>query len=113
MERVFQQAVSIPYRKTVEVGDGIRFRFQEAGHILGSALVHAGAQGPAGPKTVTFTGDLGRRGMPLLKQAGDVPPADLLICESTYGNRQHEPIAGTIAKLYTAVNRTIERGGKR
>jgi metallo-beta-lactamase family protein len=112
VERVFTQAVSVPYRKEVEAGNGTRFRFQEAGHILGSALVHAVAQGPAGPKSVTFTGDLGRRGMPLLKQAGDVPPADLLICESTYGNRQHEPIAGTIAKLYTAVNRTIERGGK-
>ena len=112
VERVLQQSVSVPYGREIDVGRGMRFRFQEAGHILGSALVHAVAQGPSGTKTLTFTGDLGRRGMPLLKQAAPVPPADLLICESTYGNRQHEPIEGTIAKLYTAVNRTIDRGGK-
>jgi metallo-beta-lactamase family protein len=112
VEKTLQQAIGVPYNKEVHVGNSIRFRFHEAGHILGSAMVHAVAEGPDGPKSVTFTGDLGRRGMPLLKPSAAVPPADLLICESTYGNRKHEPIAGTIAKLYDAVNRTIARGGK-
>jgi len=112
VERVLQQAVSVPYGRETEVGRDVTFRFSEAGHILGSALIHAKCKGPNGTRTLTFSGDLGRRGMPLLKQASAVPAGDLLICESTYGNRQHEPIAGTVTKLYETVNRTIERGGK-
>jgi metallo-beta-lactamase family protein len=112
VEKTLKQAVSVPYGQETTVGDDIRFRFSEAGHILGSAMVHAIAEGPNGPRSVTFTGDLGRRGMPLLKPSAPVPPADLLICESTYGNRQHEPIAGTVAKLYDVINRTTARGGK-
>ena len=111
VEKVLSLAVGVPYGKTVEA-NGIRFRFLEAGHILGSAMVHATAPGPSGERSVTFTGDLGRRGMPLLKQAKDVPPADMLICESTYGNRRHEPIEGTVQKLYAAIRATVERGGK-
>ncbi len=105
------QCVSVPYGKTVEAGE-TRFHFLEAGHILGSAMVHAAAAGPGGERSVTFTGDLGRRGMPMLKQAKEVPAADMLICESTYGNRRHDPIEGTVQKLYAAVRATIDRGGK-
>ena len=112
VEHVLQQTVSVPYGKEMEIGRGIRFRMTEAGHILGSAMVHTIAESPRGPRTLTFSGDLGRRGMPLLKQAGVIPPADLLICESTYGNRLHEPIDGTIVKLYETIRRTIARGGK-
>ncbi|MGL6075733.1 MAG: MBL fold metallo-hydrolase [Fimbriiglobus sp.] len=112
VEKALKQAINVPYGEEIDVGPKIRFRFAEAGHILGSAMVHAEADGPNGTRTVTFTGDLGRRGMPLLKPTAEVPPADLLICESTYGNRKHEPLDGTIAKLYDAVNRTVARGGK-
>ena len=111
VEKVLAQAVSVPYGKPVEAGD-VRFKFLEAGHILGSAMVHAVARGPGRDRSVTFSGDLGRRGMPMLKQAKDVPAADMLICESTYGNRKHEPIEGTVQKLFAAVRATIGRGGK-
>ncbi len=111
VDRALGQAVGVPYGKDVDAA-GVRFKFLEAGHILGSAMVHAVAPGRNGDRSVTFTGDLGRRGMPLLKQAKDVPPADMLICESTYGNRRHEPIDGTVQKLYAAIRATIDRGGK-
>jgi metallo-beta-lactamase family protein len=90
----------------------VRFKFTEAGHILGSASVHLTADGPDRPRTLTFSGDLGRRGLPLLKEAAPIPPADLLVCESTYGNRLHVPIDETVEKLYAKVRETVARGGK-
>lgn len=112
VERTFDQIVAVPYGRQMEAGRGIRFRFHEAGHILGSALVHLTIDEAGQTRTVTFSGDLGRRELPLLKSAGDIPPADLLVCESTYGNRFHEPVAGTIDKLYAVVRDTYARGGK-
>ena len=112
VDRAFEQLVSVPFGKEVDVGRGVRFRFHEAGHILGSAMVHATVDGPRRPRTLTFSGDLGRRGVPLLKATSDIPPADLLVCESTYGNRTHVPLGETVSKLYAAVRATIARGGK-
>jgi len=112
VDRALEQVVPVPYGKEVEVTRGVRFYFAEAGHVLGSALVHATFDAPDRPRTLTFTGDLGRRGMPLLKQAAPVPPADVLVCESTYGNRTHVSLSATIDKLYEAVRTTAARGGK-
>jgi metallo-beta-lactamase family protein len=112
VDRALSQVVGVGYGKEVDAGRGVRFRFTEAGHILGSASVHLTAAGPDGDRTLTFSGDLGRRGLPLLKPAAPVPPADLLVCESTYGNRLHVPIGETVDKLYAAVRATVARGGK-
>jgi metallo-beta-lactamase family protein len=112
VERTFRQLVTVPYRKEVDTGGGVRFRFVEAGHVLGSAAIHVVMDGPDRARTLTFTGDLGRRGIPLLKPADAIPPADLLVCESTYGNRRHVPLDSTIEKLYATVNETMARGGK-
>ena len=112
VDETFRRIVGVPYGKETEAAPGVRFTLTEAGHILGSALVHMVIDAPDRKRTLTFSGDLGRRGLPLLKPAGDVPPADLLVCESTYGNRKHEPVGGTIEKLYGVVRDTVARGGK-
>lgn len=112
VDRALDRLVSVPYGREVDLGDGVRFRFIEAGHILGSAMVHVTAPGEAGDRTLTFSGDLGRRGIPLLRPTGEIPPADLLVCESTYGNRTHTALESTVEKLYAAVSGTIARGGK-
>lgn len=113
VENVLDRLVSVPYGREVDALPGIRFRFAEAGHILGSAMVHARTRNTKGEeRTLTFSGDLGRRGLPLLPAARDVPPADLLVCESTYGNRTHVPIAETVDKLYATIRNTVARGGK-
>ncbi len=109
VDGVLAQVIPIDYDRFREVAPGIRFKFLEAGHVLGSAMIHIVT---AGGQTLTFTGDLGRRSLPLLKHTAPIPPADVLVCESTYGNRTHEPIAETQRKLYAAINRTIDRGGK-
>ncbi|MGL4423882.1 MAG: MBL fold metallo-hydrolase, partial [Gemmataceae bacterium] len=112
VEQALRQIVAVPYAREGELGRGIKFTFSEAGHILGSAAVHIRCAMPDRPRTLTFSGDLGRRGMPILKDPAPLPPADLLICESTYGNRVHEPLATTVEKLYEVVKRTVARDGK-
>lgn len=112
VHRVFDQLVAVPFHQEFTVGRSVRLRFIEAGHILGSAAVHISIEHSDRTRRMTFTGDLGRRGSPILKPAHELPPADLLVCESTYGNRIHEPMEETIAKLYDVVKATIARGGK-
>ena len=113
VEQVLAQCVGVGYDQFRDVRRGLRFKFVEAGHVLGSAMVHIVADGPGGSEhSLTFTGDLGRRHLPLLRPSAPIPAADVLVCESTYGNRVHEPIATTTAKLYAAINRTLAREGK-
>jgi len=112
VDQALRQVVPVPYGKEFEVARDISIRFLEAGHVLGSALVHAKIQARDRVRSMTFTGDLGRRGIPLLKPVSEIPPADLLVCESTYGNRVHVSLSETIDKLYAAVRTAAARGGK-
>lgn len=112
VEKVFARLVSVPYGRDADVTKTVRFRFIEAGHVLGSAMVHAVVAGPDRDRTLTFSGDMGRRGLPILKPTGAVPPADVLVCESTYGNRTHRSFDETVEKLYAAIRDTVDRGGK-
>src|SRR3954463_8757031 len=74
VEKTFRQVVQVPYGKEADVTKTVRFRFIEAGHILGSAMVSLTAAGPDRERTLSFSGDLGRRGLPILKPTGTVPP---------------------------------------
>jgi metallo-beta-lactamase family protein len=94
------------------VGPGVVYQSFEAGHILGSTCMLLDLE-ESGKKTrLGFTGDLGRVGLPIIRDPEPLPPADYLIMESTYGNRVHEPIQSVSAKLADIVNRTYKRGGK-
>ena len=112
VNRALDMLVSVPYGKETALSDGVTFTFAEAGHILGSAMVSLKMESFGGTRRLTFSGDLGRRGIPLLKPTAALPPADLLVCESTYGNRLHASLSETIDKLYETIRRTMERGGK-
>ncbi|QJW99596.1 MBL fold metallo-hydrolase [Frigoriglobus tundricola] len=112
VEKVFSRLVSVPYGRDTDVTRTVRFRFIEAGHVLGSAMIHLVVAGADRDHTVTFSGDMGRRGLPILKPTGTIPPADVLVCESTYGNRTHRSFAETVEKLYAAIRDTVDRGGK-
>lgn len=105
-----------PYRHPVNVGKHSVCTFYEAGHILGSAVsvIRAGTDGDA--RTVLFTGDLGRFDKPILRDpALDFPEADrridLMIMESTYGDRLHEPVADAGEILKKVLTDTHGRGG--
>ena len=103
---------SVPYDHEVEVGKGVHVRFLDAGHILGSASCHAHVRDGQNERTVVFTGDVGRQNRPILRDP--VPPlkADILICESTYGDRTHPPVADVRGRLREVVQKTYDRGGK-
>ncbi|MEZ6139780.1 MAG: MBL fold metallo-hydrolase [Zavarzinella sp.] len=111
VDQVLAQCVPLRYHEEHQLNDGISFHFAEAGHVLGSSMIHITAQGAHGTKKITFTGDLGRRGLPLLRPSAPIPPADVLVCESTYGDRVHESIDITVEKMYATINKTIEREG--
>jgi metallo-beta-lactamase family protein len=110
--RTLLQLKAVPYDTPAEVGPGAEATFVDAGHLLGSAMISLRLDGPGGGRRLTFTGDLGRPGAPILRDPSPVPPGDLLISESTYGGHTHEPVEETPERLGEVARRTAERGGK-
>lgn len=102
-----------PLNAPFEVVPGVTAAFHEAGHILGSAgIALAVANGDGRAIRITYSGDLGRPGMPILPDPAPMPACDYLICESTYGGRltpSPEEMGQPFADI---INATIERGGK-
>lgn len=106
----------VPYRYVIPVGSHIHAEFFDAGHILGSAMVLVRISENGNLKRILFTGDLGRFDMPLLKNPTTLFPEedrliDLLIMESTYGNREHEPGKDLKNRLKDILTETVGRGG--
>jgi len=87
---IVRRFVAARYQDAVAVHPRITASFHDAGHILGSAAVRVAVSERGGTKTVLFTGDLGRKQMPILRDPSSPPPCDVLIIESTYGDRVHE-----------------------
>jgi metallo-beta-lactamase family protein len=103
---------AVPYDRPFELGRGIEARFVDAGHLLGSAMVSLRVHTDTREARLTFTGDLGRRGQPILRDPAPVPECDLLISESTYGGKKHDPPELLAEHLGEIVQRTYARGGK-
>jgi metallo-beta-lactamase family protein len=101
-----------PYDKTRRATNTVAYQLLDAGHLLGSAIVHVTAEAGRAARTITFTGDLGRANQPILRDPAPLPPADLLISESTYGGRNHPNPDLLATDLAGVVERTVARGGK-
>jgi len=99
------------YGKPIDIAPGIRATFYDAGHILGSASIHLELEEPGRRRTVVFSGDLGNAGRPLLRTPVAPPHSDVVVMETTYGDRLHKPIAPSVEELYTAISDTFARGG--
>ena len=104
--------VSIGYERPFPIAPGVTLTYYDAGHILGSALVCLDVEEKGHKRRLLFTGDLGRVGAPLLRDPAIPPGVELLIAESTYGNRLHGSTAEGMNRLRDVVNRTHGRGGK-
>lgn len=101
------------YHDFFEVVPGIRCRFHDAGHMLGSAIVEIELEKRAGSMTrLVFSGDVGRPDIPILRDPQFVDGADYLIMEATYGARLHPPGTDSEAILKDAVERTVRQKGK-
>ncbi|MBU1702559.1 MAG: MBL fold metallo-hydrolase [Candidatus Eisenbacteria bacterium] len=100
----------VDYEKWLDLGRGIRVRFHNAGHILGSAFLEIIVDSNGSQKTIIFSGDVGRYDVPLHTDPDPMPPCDILVVESTYGNRIHEK--GSIEdQLKEPILKTFKRGG--
>ncbi|MFO0588659.1 MAG: MBL fold metallo-hydrolase [Polyangiaceae bacterium] len=104
--------VSVPYKTTIPIANGVEVTFLDAGHVLGSAITILDVTEDGKKRRVVFTGDLGRANRPILRDPEVPEGADVLITESTYGDRRHDGIEKMEEDLATVVNRTIKRGGK-
>lgn len=111
-EAAFPLFRPIALHTPTEVGPGIVYQSFEAGHILGSTTMLLELESDGKKVRLGFTGDLGRPGIPIIRDPEPMPQPDYLIMESTYGNRLHEPIHSVSERLAEIVNRTYGRGGK-
>ena len=104
---------AIGYDAEEEVAPGIHATFLDAGHILGSAIVRLRVQeAPGGPETlVVFSGDLGKRNTPIIRDPTRLTDADYVLVESTYGGREHEPEAEARRVLAEVVRLVAEHDG--
>ncbi len=100
------------YHRKVPVVPGVTAMFYDAGHILGSAVVQIEIKEGTESRTLVFTGDLGRRHLPILRDPETPPEADVLIIESTYGDREHDPVEKVGDKLAALIKRVFARRGK-
>ncbi|TCO71846.1 MBL fold metallo-hydrolase RNA specificity domain-containing protein [Marinisporobacter balticus] len=99
------------YDQTIRLNEDITVRFKDAGHILGSSIIELWVTENNKTAKIVFTGDLGMKNKPLLKDPEFIEEADYIIVESTYGNRLHEKIEERTKELIDIINKTALRGG--
>jgi len=111
-EKAITQLRPHAYHERIELASGIASEEYEAGHILGAALSHMTVTD--GPRSVSigFAVDLGRHHLPLIRDPEPMPPVDVLVLESTYGNRRHGKAEDAREQLRAVIERTWQRGGK-
>ena len=112
VEAVLRQFKAVAYEDLVEVAPGIRARWVEAGHMLGAASIQLCIDEDGEVKTVVFSGDIGSKSAPILRDAVGFHKADVVVMESTYGDRDHKPLQETVEEFESIVKTTVERRGK-
>lgn len=111
-ERAIRQFVAINYDRPMPIADGVAVTFKDAGHILGSAQVVLDVREGGRKFRYLFSGDIGRPGQDILRDAQPVENVDFLQIESTYGNRVHSSPVDARDELCKLVADTVNRGGK-
>lgn len=110
--QVIGQMNAVPYERSFTVASGVDAMFYDAGHILGSASVVLHVTEGSRSWRVVFSGDIGRRGLAIIRDPHPPVGADVVIMESTYGNRDHASVDGARERLGTIVRETAARGGR-
>ena len=101
----------LPYGRRQQVADGIEVCYRDAGHILGSAIVELFITEGGTEKKLVFSGDLGNSCMALLRDPEIIEAADVLLLESTYGDRNHKPMDETLEEFESIIQNASENGG--
>ncbi len=102
-EASLRHFVGVAYDADVRPRESLRVRFRDAGHILGSSILEIWLEG----RKLAFSGDLGQPGRPIVADPTAIAEADVLLVESTYGNRDHKTLVQTLDELAYAVNDTL------
>jgi metallo-beta-lactamase family protein len=110
-EAVFQYIVPCRYNEEITVAEGIKIRFADAGHLLGSAFVEMWLTEGSVTKKIVFSGDIGNVGQPMIRDPQYVHEADIALMESTYGDRNHEVPADYTAEFASVIEKTFAAGG--
>ncbi len=110
--RTVELMQGITYDKPFDVVPGVKATFVDAGHILGSASVILDCTSGSEAKRLIFSGDIGRKGLPIIRDPVAPPGANTVIMESTYGNRDHASVSGVKEELGRVVRETAARGGR-
>ncbi len=111
-ERALSRFHGVPYHRPFELHENLTYEAFDAGHMLGSSSVLIENRAGPRPLRLVFSGDVGRPGLPILRDPEPMPSADYLIMESTYGDRLHKTQDLAIDKLAATIARTCARGGK-
>lgn len=110
--QTIEHFVGINYRREIEIAPGIKLTFFDAGHILGSAIIYLSIFEDGHRTDLGFSGDLGRHNLPILRDPEKIPDVDYFICESTYGNRNHENPVNAEEQLSEVIKKAIIRKAK-
>ena len=113
VERALRHIVTCEYGWELEISDGIKIRFADAGHLLGSASVEMWLTEAGETRKIVFSGDIGNQKTPLLRAPQCIPEADYVVTESTYGDRLHnvKEKPNYSAELAQVIEETLSRGG--
>ncbi len=106
------QMVTTSYNRPIWIGDGVKLEFFDAGHILGSAFAYLTVTKDGKETRVAYTGDLGRKNKPIIRDPSVIPAPDYLVLESTYGDRRHESTDDALEKLADIVGRAVRDRGR-
>ncbi|MGR9114791.1 MAG: MBL fold metallo-hydrolase [Gammaproteobacteria bacterium] len=111
VEQLLTLRKSLNYGQATPILPGLILTYHDAGHILGSAIVSLQIEDEQGSKTLVFSGDLGNNCSPLLRDPEKITKADVLLLESTYGDRDHKPIDPTLDELREILKSAHNSGG--
>ena len=110
VDRTLRLVRRVPREEWFEPHAGVRCKFHDAGHMLGSSFIEAEVATAVGMQRIVFSGDVGRYDAPLYNDPVPPPACDYLLCESTYGDRDH-PVSRPLDELEAATKEAIARGG--
>jgi metallo-beta-lactamase family protein len=109
--RVIPFIKKVKYGETGQLGSAVKFRFVDAGHILGSGSIEVWYTDGDKEKKIVFSGDIGKNGNPIINDPQHIEEADYVLVESTYGNRLHKGTEETIDEMVEAIKTTFKKGG--
>lgn len=112
VERTLPMFQNVEYHQPKQVLQGLAYEAYDAGHMLGSACLAMSIQDGNRTVRLGFSGDVGRPGLPIIRDPERMPPLDYLILESTYGDRLHDPATAVREKIEDVLKRTVGRGGR-